>query len=522
MPVFPVGDWTPDQPPTGQIGEAGTVKYSMLVKNVVPLTEQSYGPLPGPVPFTAPLGARVQGLYTVRGDDGQGNIFAGDASKLYRLIGNASSFSDVSGATYACPAPGAGFWSMTSFGSRVVATDLADPVQSMLLGVDTHFASLAASAPKARFAAVIRDFLFLGNLDDPVDGRLPSRLQWSAIGDPTNWPTPGTDVAVQLQSDYQDLEQQDLGPITGLVGPVSNAHGIAFCERGIYRITYQGSPLIFSFDVVEGASGTMAPQSIVPRHIRTQAGIFAVAYYLGSDGFYAHDGASAMPIGSGKVDRWFFDTVDPHYRYSIVGSTDPTRQLIVWGFASKQSANGMLDRLLIYNWALARWSYGELDATPLETIGRSLFSTYSLDQLDAVGNLDTLTPSLDAGYWVGGRSILAGTDAQHRLNYMAGPNLAPLCETAELQPVAGRRALVRMARALTDGQKATIETGHRELQSLPVIYEPKVRENENGTCPQWASGRYIRFRLGLPAGTDFEHIQGVDTSDGDIIPAGRR
>jgi hypothetical protein len=44
----------------------------------------------------------------------------------------------------------------------------------------------------------------------------------------------------------------------------------------------------------------------------------------------------------------------------------------------------------------------------------------------------------------------------------------------------------------------------------------------HGACPQFGSGRYIRFRLGMPAGTAYTHIQGVDTTDNEIFAGGVR
>ena len=124
------------------------------------------------------------------------------------------------------------------------------------------------------------------------------------------WPTPGTNAAIQVQSDYQDLEQSDLGQITGLIGGhLSSADGAAFMERGIYRINYVGSSGgIFSFQVAEGAAGTQSPLSIV---LHRAMGNTAVAFYLGSDGWYAFDGMSAVAIGVNKIDRTFFERTRP-------------------------------------------------------------------------------------------------------------------------------------------------------------------------------------------------------------------
>jgi hypothetical protein len=479
--------------------------------------------MPSPEVHGDAINGRCQGLYLMRAEDRIGHAFAGEATKLYHMMGAETAWTDVSGASYACPAPGDGFWSMTSFGKRIIATDYADPIQSCLLGVDSTFSDLSVDAPKARYAEVIRDFVMVGNTNDPVDGARPSRVWWSAIGNPPDWPTPGTDAAVQVQSDYQDLQQSDLGEVTGIVGGLAGADGLVFCERGIYRVVYQGSPTIFGFSVAEGASGTRAPQSIIKRHLRTKDAVVAVAAYLGEDGFYANDGTTSIPIGSERVNRWFFDNLAVNAQIYVIGATDPSRQINVWAFPSKDAPEGMLDRLIINNWNIGRWSYCDLSASPLEMFGRSMLMGYTIDQIDDFGSPDTPLPHpLDSPFWSSGNMILGGFDAQHRMVRMVGSNLAPLIETAEIQPFPGRRSHVRMARPVTDGAGATVATGYREGQTGAASFGPAVAQNMHGACPQFGSGRYVRFRLGMPAGTVYTHIQGVDTTDHEIFAGGVR
>lgn len=520
MPVFSVGEWLPDQPTLGIVGADGE-PFATVAKNVLPVTASSYGPVPSTVIATGgALLGRCQGLYGMYGDDRIGYLFAGDDTGLYAKVGDSNGFTAI-GSGYATPVPGNGGWSITSFGVRIIATNYTDPIQTYLIGTDLGFTDLSADAPKARYAAVIRDFLMVGNTDDSVDGVRRSRVWWPAIGDPQNWPTPGTNAAIQVQSDFQDLQQSDLGAITGIVGGVAGVDGLIFCERGIYTATYQGSPTIFSFSVAEGASGTRSPMSIVKRHYRYKDTVVAVAYYLGEDGFYANDGTSSVPIGASRINKWFFDNLNPDYPSYVVGTSDPVRQIIVWGFPGLNSLNGMLDTFLVYNWNLNRFSYFELPNDPLETLSRAMATGFTLDQMDQFGNTDDIAQSFDLAFWIGGGMQLGGFNGLHQLVRFGGSNLAPLIETVEMQPSGGRRTNVMMVRPLTDGVGATVATGHRELLSGVVNYEPAVAVNAFGTCPQFASGRYIRFRLGLPAGTAFSHIHGVDTADREMIPAGR-
>lgn len=514
MAFVPFGEWLPDLPPFSNPG-------SLTALNVVPMTGGSYGPFPAPVAAAGnpALMSACLGSYAYRDAAGNVSNFAGDKSRLYLLSPSTTGFADVSKTTGGPYGIAAGtlfpFWSATAFGDRIIFTDYADPIQTYLVGTDTKFSDLASAAPRARFCAVIRDFLMVGNTFDSSDGAQPRRVWWPAIGDPTNWPTPGTNMAIEVQSDFQDLQQTDVGTITGLVGGgLLGADGAAFCERGIYRIAYVGSPPIFDFAVSQGGVGCVAPLSIVAFR--------GIAYYLGEDGFYAYDGASpSIPIGAQKIDATFFADASPAWLSSVQGVAVPMLKLIFWAYCSNSAgAGGLFDRLLVYNWQLARWSLIDLSAQPIEWLARSLALGYTLDQLDQFGNLDTLPYPLDSPFWTGGRPLLGlFLAASHGLAFPAGANLAPMVDTTERQPFPERRAKVLRARPICDvGTGAAVALCARNSTFDPVAFQPAVPVNPIGWCPQRLTGRYLRARLTLPAGSAFQHLQGVDV---EARPEGR-
>src|SRR5262245_10272135 len=194
----------PDQP-------AYTPPGSAVIRNCTPIPAGSYGPMPTPQAWSQnALRARCQGAYSIRDAGNAVYIFAGDATKLYQIAPSAEAFTNVSrttGGAYTTPPISAGgHWAMTSFGKRIIASNYTDPMQTLLLG-DANFTTLSATAPRARYVKTVKDFLFVANTYDSVDGEMPFRCWWSALGAPTNWPTPGSVTAQQLQSDYQDLQQ---------------------------------------------------------------------------------------------------------------------------------------------------------------------------------------------------------------------------------------------------------------------------------------------------------------------------
>jgi hypothetical protein len=513
MPILPFAEWLPDQP----AGEG-----SSLIRNVIPRSKSSYAPMPGLAPVSEALPERCFGAIAQMAPDRQSWAFAAGATTISRYQ-TSGAWDDVSVA--GGYNPGAfeegGGWDATLFGGRVVMTNYIDPPQSYLIGSSTDFANLAAAAPKARYCRVVKDFLMLGATNDPVDGERPRRVWWSAIGDPADWPTPGSDLAVQRQSDFQDLEQAELGHLRGLsAGNFSGADAAAFFEYGIVRIAYVGSPAIFQFDVAEGASGTNSPWSIVERRLPTPAGMRAVAYYLGEEGFYAFDGQASVPIGAGKFDKSFYRDLETTYRGKVLGVADPYSKCVFWAYHGKGGGGASLyNRLLVYNWELGRASLCELD--PVEWVTRTLTSQLTLDDLDPFGNLEVLTPSLDSIAWIKDSPGLAMFDSNHRLGRLTGPNLAAVVETAEGGPDGRRGKMFGTARPILEGHggdSATIAVGHRERKTAPVVYDAEVPVNLLGCCGLRSTGRYLRLRLSLPAGAVFDHLAGIEAA---LRPEGR-
>lgn len=491
--IIPVVEYTPDLPDYHSDGSA-------TVLNVIPRTPKSYGPMSGPAVFSNALtNGRCQGSFF--GLDPTGNVvgFAGDAKDLYELTASSSNWSVVSKAAggYSCPLDE--MWHFAIFGQRVIATDFGDNIQSFLLGVDTKFSDLSATAPKARYCAAVKSWMMVANTSDPTNGNQPQRVWWSANGDPTNWPTPGTANAAQFQSDYQDL-YGDGGWIQGLIGNLGTADAAVFMEHAIWRIVYSGGAGIFDFFPAEGVRGTPAPGSIA------QNG--AVVYYLGEDGFYVFDGSNSLPIGANKVDKTFYSELDQSYYSRISSTIDPINKLYIISYPTNGSA-GVCDTLLLYNWQLNRWSKAKVN---LETIVRTLSFGYTLDELYTIlgYNIDGLPFGLDSRAWTGGTIQLGGFDTNHRLNFFTGGTLQGTVDTSEIQPFDGQLARIINARAAINGGTPTVAIGTRNRQVDSVTYGAAIPINSIGTSPQRAVGRYIRAELVMPAGQTWTHCSGVE------------
>lgn len=498
MTLIAMPEWLPDQPAHQNPG-------LVTCRNVIPRTRSSYGPFSALSVYSDPLAARCQGAFAARDNAGNISIFAGDSASLKRLNAASPTFSDVSrstGGAYATSADGV--WQFIQYGLNVIATNFADDVQSYVIGTSTNFAPLSSGAPRARYLSIWRDFVVLGHLHDQ-----PQRIRWSAIDDPTGFPVIGTSQAAQVQSDQQDLVGEG-GWIQGIVGGLGSADGVVIQERALWRVTYVGPPLIFTFDLVEGARGTPAPGSIV------QLG--GVVAYLGEDGFYLFDGNSSRPIGNEKIDKTFFADFDQTYSARVSSAVDPINKIFYWAYPGSGNLGGVPNRILAYNWALDRWSMIEIGG--IEFIFRAASFGYNADNADGLGyTVDTSPFGPDSRFWAGGKSILSGFDLNHRLGFFSGASLKATIETGDLDLTEGRRAFVSGIRPVADSGTILSSVGYRDSQAAAVAYTPASVPAADGFCPQRVSTRYPRARIEIPAGTSWSHLSAFEAR---IKPEGTR
>ena len=491
--MIPFGEYMPDVP----------ADLSAIIdgRNVYPRADGAYGPVASFASTVATIAARCQGATFAIDKDLNVSAYAGTAGKLYKLAGGGSSWTDVSKAgTYSTAT--ADTWEFDIFNQKLIATNFADPIQTFTLGVSSQFADLAAAAPKARHIAVVNRFLMAGNTFTLADGNQPQRLWWSAIDDPTSWPTPATSAAAAVQSGYQTLFGS-AGVIQGIAPKVGALDAIVVQERGLIRVQYIGSPDVFALQPLEGGRGSPAPNSITPYG--------GFLYYLGEDGFYVCDGAQSIPIGAGKVDKTFWADVNQSYLYRVCGVYDPFNHLWIVGYPSTSSTNGDIDRIMSFNTVTRRW------APPWEVTIELLCKLgsvgYTLEQLDAFGTMDTLPASLDSRIWAGsGKPILAGfAPTTHALGYFTGNALEAELETGEADGQ-GARFMTRGIRPVVAGTSATVtcKVGYRDNKAASVSYSAATSTNRAGVSPIRKNARYTRAVVTIAAGGSWSHLQGFE------------
>lgn len=378
MPIIKIQSWAPDQPRFGN--------PCITAENVYPL-KNGYGPFPDATSVSDALAATCIGAIELKQVDGTIHVFAGTATKLYKLSG--SSWTDVSkaGGTYSSSSQ----WRFAIYGSRVVATNGIDAPQEYDLGTDTEFADLP-NAPVHTYPIVIRDVLVAV---DVQDGSI-YEVKWSAVNDSEQW-----DADCGGGSD----DFPDGGPVVGGTG---GEYGVILQEYGLTRMNFVGGDLRFTFDKIEGAIGCISPDSIVQYKGRT--------FYLSEEGFQVFSGSESQNISDEFVTDTFFANLDQSSFSGVQGALDPRNSSVIWRYP----LSGGGSKLIIYNYRLGQWSEADPTVSVLHT---GITST---------------------------GQVLSGFDSSDELVRFNGSDRTAKLSTGDIQLARGRRSFVRGVRGLVD------------------------------------------------------------------------
>ncbi len=486
--IIPVGEWRPDIPDFQNPG-------SLEALNVIPVDEFSYGPFPSfGVYSTTALTARAQGAYYTRASDSSARNFAGDATKLYKLDASTPTQWDdvtrVSGGAYACATDS--WWRFAEFGTKVLAVNGSDSPQKFDVDSDTNFSALSGSPPVGKYIATIRDFVFIA-----ATASNRKLVQWSGINDSTAWSQSQTTM-----SDSQTLP--DGGNITGLIG---GEYGLVFQEKAIQRISFVGPPTIMQFDKISRQLGCTIDGSLAFDGTN--------AFFVNRRGFFMLvDGQPpAIPIGSRKVNSYFWNDVDTGNLPRISSAVDPTKRMYWISYPGAGNSGGTPNKMLGYQYEIGRWCH----ATPgdLEMIYQGASQAgLTLEGLDAIStSVDALPYSLDSSVYQGvAVENLAAFNTSHYLGYFNGSNLAYTVDTTEANLSGDSRySMVRSARPMVDGGSPTLTIGYRNRLVDTVTYGSATAMDGRGRCrvPR-VDARYHRGRIMGSAGDNFSHILGID------------
>jgi len=321
------------------------------------------------------------------------------------------------------------------------------------------FTTTALGGLTGEVVGAFSQFVLLGATND-TDGEFAVR--WSAIGDPSDWPTPNTDDARSKQSGIEYLNPAS-GKVTGIFG--NEFYGLVFQERAITKFNYVGGDVVFAVDTYEERRGTLPGAAVQ---------VEEKVYFCDGYGFYVTDGASVVPIGEGKVDRTYAALTDFNSSGYGTAAHVHSKNLIAWLL----DGGGGTTETLFYNYRTGRWSLTDQDLDYIFSPVKEWGSTEYF--------LGSVTNSGLAGL------IGAAEDA--------------VLETAEAPLVPFKRSVVQGIRPFINeatGTSVTIEVGTRTDQSTSVSYTTLGSVNSRTKMHNGrVEGRYHRARFTISGGFD--------------------
>lgn len=375
-------------------------------------------------------------------------------------------------------------WKFAQFGNTLLATDNDSKIQAWTVDSSVSFNDVSVDAPVAKYITTIRDFVVVADV-----GGVSNKVQWSDINDETNWTAGSTS-----QSDYQIVP--DGGNIQGVSG---GEFGIIFLEKSIVRMSYIGSPLFFQFDTIARNIGCVTSGSIA------QYG--ALSFFLAEDGFYSTDGSTITPIGTQKIDKYFYENLQYSSIDTISSAIDPVNKLVVWNYPKATGGR----ELLIYNWQIQKWTRAETD---VNYISFSATTSITLEALDNFGTVETLPASMDSNVWVGGLSTLKGVRGTNIISF-SGPSATAEIVTPDVE--AGNNSIVTLARPQIDNGSSTVKVASRKELNDAITFSASATTSSEGRASLRSSGRFHRLSI-TPTG-DWTTAIGVDV---DVTPRGMR
>lgn len=470
--AFSFGEWLPDLPDLGNPGltvAMNVLPYDRSYKAYLPLSAVS---VPGP--------SRPMGAFYPSGANGSSffdSIYAGFQTSI-SVYTSAGGWTNRSATVYSSTTN----WDFEQFDDLIVATNGVNVPQRHTLGATTNFTTLAISgtAPAAKCVGVINRFVFLGNLEASGGVTREHVVQWSAIDDPTNWPTPSSATAIATQSGSQKLIKA-LGPVQDIYG--GDQHGLIFQIGGLTRVTYVGPPVVFQFDTLSRTHGAAFRNSGIT--------VNESVFFVSLRGFCVSDGVTVASIGDGKVDRYFLSRVSFSNSERVRAAHDAVKKLIIWCYPSTGAVAGQPDSLIIYNYEEKRWTQSDqvsecpfTPPTALPLLGPHAF--------DASNQICTFT----------------GT-----------PGTATLT-TGEVEPNPGKCALINGIKPIVSSPGLTptiaVQVGSRDDQGTTVSFSATTAPtSRTGFADMRSDARFHRARVFIAG--NFDKALGLEI---DATPTG--
>jgi hypothetical protein len=460
-------EFLPDQP---ELGNPGLIR----AQNVLP-RDDGYTPF---LPLTS------HGTFTSGGVSGSFQTFGvtKGASKIYLYssqfwMGSISGGFSTRGGSFTV---GASYASFAQYENMVIAVGESFPAHFHTVGAASNFATLASNgtAPPAEAIGVLGQFVVIGNLGTVNATQRPNVIQWSGVDAPRSWPTAGSATAIAQQAGEQELPSS-FGNVQAVHG--GDQYAIVLQERGVTRMTYVGPPVVFQFDTISNTEGSHFPRGSIR--------VGNITYFISQQGFCRTDGVTIEHIGTGKVDRTFWDSgVATKERSLITCGYDPSKDLVHFSYPTTNS--GSSDTILIFNPKSGNWSQARQEM--VEFVGGSW-------------PVNVLTPL--AAFQTSGSAALVGT--------FTGTAGSAILETGEMEFNEGGRAYVDAVKAHVESSGTAPAIGMRigtrdDLGTASSYTSTTGAFARTGFANFRSDAKYHRIELNI-TGT-FEKVTGLEVN----------
>jgi hypothetical protein len=460
-------EWLPDHP---ALGNPGLIEANNVLPDV-----DGYAPYKPLVPDNAGSGtlpATARGMFSAFDATGVYRFYGASADLLFIQSLTTNAFVTVSSALASTTVHD---WNFAQYENLVFACN-HDNTMYHTIGAASNF--ITSNASKASVVGVVGQFVVVGDLRGSTDR--PYTIQWSAVDDPTNWPTPGSATAIATQSGEQNLNAA-FGPVQSIIG--SDQSAIILQETGITRMTYVGPPAVFQFDEIERSRGAAV------KHGAIKAG--AVTHFYAADGFYATDGVSVVPTGLGKIDKTFAASVSASANVRV--AYNQGKKCVYWSFG--EGAATVPNKIYAYHTEVKNWSSADEGIRSLDQSHSSaVYGPYAFDENNVLsvftGTAGAATIKTgDLEFNEGGRAYVDG--------------VKPHVESAATAPSIGVRIGVRNDLGTTPSYTTTANahsrTGYANFRNAGVT-----------------DGKYHRAEVTIAG--EFKKATGFDA---DVLPSGK-
>jgi hypothetical protein len=364
-------EWLPDQP---ALNNPGLVRAT----NVLP-SESGYRPFH---PLDTSLGtvgtsAADDTLFANGSDKSTDTVYVA-AGDIYTSLHGSSTFTSRGGNTVGT------YGGMVQFDSFVIAVGEGHVPFVHTVGSASNFSTLTSTrtVSGANCVGVINRFVVIGDLLSipftTTSLHSPATIEWSAIDDPSNWPLPGSATATAFQAGQQDLHLA-YGQVMAIHG--GDQYGLILQSGAVTRMTYEGPPTVFRFDVIDNTNGSYFKRGSIS--------VGNVVYFISRQGFCRTNGVTVERIGFGKVDRFFYDTVNLSSGPppALHCGFDRINNLVHFAFPTSAATVGSTcTGMMTYSPDANSWSYCDVSFDEIVTSHGGIAGQTTLGGLTRVGS----------------------------------------------------------------------------------------------------------------------------------------